>query len=358
MGFKRTKHVVCIHRIVHVKLYSFFFCSHRINFNCLTETLCLTNLHLLVQFGSSSATGLGKSSLLGYMFDDKRRESFFTDTTDASWRSGCIDVLFSNRFVIFDVHGEITDKKLLRAIQLYAYIQIIYLTEQDLQTDFLEKNLLPHSQIIVVIFDTKYDKQSETLGLLKRFEEKYKQLKDILWTTAPMLNNQINILPATNTRRKKNLRKTFSQLFNKINSNKIKSTFRSCFQIQYSFFQCLKESLSLHKRIEPVFEIEQELHHLFSSLSDVTENLRLVTPVTYQHSHFTRNQSNLPNTISINDYHKFTISLLTERHYIELLMVEIYLNHWRATYIPKLREEQEYLRTNMTNNLQKLKRAE
>ena len=63
------------------------------------ETLYVTDLSLLLQIGSSSACGLGKSSLIGYWFDDKRRESFFTEEEDCSWRDGCIDVLFTNRML-------------------------------------------------------------------------------------------------------------------------------------------------------------------------------------------------------------------------------------------------------------------
>ena len=60
----------------------------------------------------------------------------------------------------------------------------------------------------------------------------------------------------------------------------------------------------------------------------------------------------------MNDYHKFTISLLNERTYIELLIVEIYLEKWRAAYTPNLRQEQESLRENASVILRQVKQAE
>jgi hypothetical protein len=60
----------------------------------------------------------------------------------------------------------------------------------------------------------------------------------------------------------------------------------------------------------------------------------------------------------MNDYHKFTISLLNHRTYIELLIVEIYLEKWRAVYVPNLRQEQEVLRENASVILRQLKQAE
>ena len=120
------------------------------------------------------------------------------------------------------------------------------------------------------------------------------------------------------------------------------------------------------------FEVEEELDRLFHSLSDQTENLCLVTPFSYQRSPDLIASEKPPSTSSSlkdfsrtvqisdirNEYHKFTISLLCQRTYIELLMTEIYLEKWRAIYIPKLREEQENLREKASTLLGKLKQAE
>lgn len=205
------------------------------------ETLCATDLRLLLQFGSPSASGLGKTNLIGYIFDDKRRESFFTDATDYSCRDGCIDVIFSNQFTVFDVHGKTLDTKLIQSIQPYAYVQILYVTENDLQGDFINKNILPNIQTIVIIFDSNYDNQSMSTQLIKRFQDKFQQLTNILWTSAPILNTHHNLPAHKITQRNKRLRGTYSELLNKIEENTNKSLFRSCFQIQSSFFEGKKK---------------------------------------------------------------------------------------------------------------------
>ena len=210
--------------------------SHRINFNCLMETLCITDLRLILQFGSPSACGLGKTSLIGYLFDDKRRESFFTDATDCSWRDGCADVLFANQYTIFDIHGKPTDTKLIWSIQPYTYVQLVYITEEDLNGDFLKTNVT-NIQTIAVVFDPNYDDVAASTQFLKRFEEKFKQWKNILWTSAPMLNARTNLPTRKIAQRNKRLRETFVQLLNQIKSDTKELTFRSCFQIQSSFYK-------------------------------------------------------------------------------------------------------------------------
>ena len=213
--------------------------SYRVNFNCLMETLCITDLGLFLQFGSPSASGLGKSSLIGYFFADKRRESLFTEESDRSWRDGCIDVLFAGQHVIFDVHGKVTDKKLIQAIQLYSSVQVIYLTKEDLQGDFLESNILSSIWTIAVVFDAKYDDPVASAQLLKGFEEKFAGLKNVLWASAPLLNAGTTVAPTKITRRNKQLRETFDRLLKQVQSKEVKSAFRSCFQIQSSFYQSL-----------------------------------------------------------------------------------------------------------------------
>jgi hypothetical protein len=204
------------------------------------ETLCVTDLRLFLQFGSPSASGLGKTSLIGYLFDDKRRESFFTDTADCSWRDGCVDVLFANQFTIFDVHGKATDTKLIRSIQSYAFVQLIYVTNEDLNGDFLETNitnLVSSTHIIVAVFDPNYDDIAASTELLKRFEDKFKRWKNILWTSAPILNVRTNLPSRKIAQRNKRLRETLGQLLKQIKSETEGSSFRSCFQIQSSFHE-------------------------------------------------------------------------------------------------------------------------
>jgi hypothetical protein len=217
-----------------------FSCSYRINFNCLMETLCVTDLRLLLQFGSPSASSLGKTRLIGYLFNDKRRESFFTDAADCSWRDGCVDVLFTNQFTIFDVHGKVTDTKLIRSIQPYAYIQIVYVTEEDLNGDFLEThvtNVIPNTHTIAVIFDPNYDDVAASKKLLERFEEKFERWKNILWTSAPMLNARTTLSLQKIAQRNRRLREKFGQLLKQNKPDAEGLAFRSCFQIQSSFYE-------------------------------------------------------------------------------------------------------------------------
>ena len=323
------------------------------------ETLCVTDLRLLLQFGSPAASGLGKTSLLGYVFNDKRRKSLFAEATDRSWRDGCTDILFSDQFVMFDIHGTVKDLRLLRSIQLYASVQMIYLTEEDLESDFLHTHILSTIHTIAVVFDSHYDDRSGSTELLRRFEEKFQSLENVLWILAPRLNAQTSLPERVKKRRNKRLRERFSQLLEPVEKETL---FRSCFQIQSSFHETIDGTeLSNLTPIEPVFDVEKELDRLFSPLTDQTENLLLVTPTSYNRSTTSTLMNNFLHSIQspslANDYHTFTISLLNDRTYIELLIVEKYLERWRAAYVPKLREEQDSLRENASELLKRLNQA-
>ncbi|CAF3274404.1 unnamed protein product [Rotaria socialis] len=352
---------------------------HRINFNCLMEVLCLTDLHAILQFGSPSASGLGKTSLIGYFCHDKRLESLFTDASDMSWRDGCMDVLFTDRFTVFDVHGTATDIRLIRSIQPYTYVQIIYVTEADLNTNFLEENAManaPHISTIVVIFDRNYDNHELSMKLIKSFEEKFKHWTNTQWASAPMVNTSNNLSAIKKKIRNQQLYETFDHLLKQIKPYGQEPLFRSCFQIQSSFY----ETNAGLAPIKLVFDIEKKLHRLFSNLSDTTENLRLVTPHTYQQSiarvpnaslpellpseTITLNYSSndisqrIPTSCILNEYHAFTILLLNDRTYIELLIVDAYLEKWRAAYAPNLRQTQLKFREKVSKALRQLKQAE
>jgi hypothetical protein len=204
------------------------------------ETLCVTELHLLLQFGSPSASGLGKTSLIGYLFNDKRRDFLFTDSSDQSWRNGCVDVLFSAQFTIFDVHGQATDTKLLQSIQPYAYVQIVYITDEDLHGEFLQTNtfeFVPGIRTIVVIFDRNYDDNPDaSVQLIKSFEHQFQKWPNVLWTTAPIFNSNKPLVSRKIKQRKKRLRETLSQLLEQVKQDAQSSPFRTCFQIQSSFY--------------------------------------------------------------------------------------------------------------------------
>lgn len=141
--------------------------------------------------------------------------------------------------------------------------------------------------------------------------------------------------------------------------------------------------ISVHPSPIPVtlvFEVEVELDRLFSSLSDQTENLLLVTPINYLCSQakaarilidqlgrtqvisFDSTLRDFDRTIqtqaTINEYHHFTISLLTRRTYIELLIAEAYLERWRSINARNLRDTKEKLREDASTCLRQLKQAE
>lgn len=205
------------------------------------ETLCVADLSLLLQFGSPSACGLGKTSLLGYIFNDKRRKFLFTDKTDRIWRDSCVDVVFSSQFVVFDVHGQASDVKLIQSIQPYAFAQIIYITSDDLSGEFFQTetiNFVSDIQTIIVIFDPKYDDNDliASQELIKLFENKFQKWSNVLWTTAPVLSLNQNLVSRKMKQRNKRLRETFSHLLEQVNENTKPLSFRSCLQIQSSFY--------------------------------------------------------------------------------------------------------------------------
>lgn len=203
------------------------------------ETLCVTNTHILLQFGSPSALGLGKTGLIGYFFNDKRRESLFTDTTDRSWRDGCVDVLFADQYTIFDVHGKAEDTRLIQSIQPYTYVQVIYVTQEDLDGNFLQSNIMKfvsNIQTIIVIFDSNYDNSNLSANLVECFKEKFTTWTNVQWTSAPMLTSQNNLPTHKKSQRNKRLRETFNHLLAQIKVNEPEPLFRSCFQIQSSFY--------------------------------------------------------------------------------------------------------------------------
>lgn len=211
---------------------------YRVNFNGIMEPLCLCDLRLMLQFGSPSARGLGKTSLIGYWFDDKRQESLFTDMADSDWRDGSIDVIFAEQFVIFDMHGEATDMKSMRSIQPYADLQVIYVTEQDFGGDFF-KQIVSKSKsdldTIVVVFNSKYDDLNESANLIKRFQDTYQHWENVQWTSAPILNTRSSLSSQKIMKRNKRLRESFKQLLLPMKSQARKNLFRSSFQIQSSF---------------------------------------------------------------------------------------------------------------------------
>ena len=107
----------------------------KINFNPLAETLCYSKERILLCIGSPSAIGLGKTSVLPYLFENIRSDLLNTEGI-GQLRFGCIDALFASftdntPYVVFDVHGTMTtmNEDLVTAIQHHCDAQMIFVTE-------------------------------------------------------------------------------------------------------------------------------------------------------------------------------------------------------------------------------------
>ncbi|CAF1372282.1 unnamed protein product [Didymodactylos carnosus] len=170
--------------------------QYKINFNTLAEVLCLTDDRFLLQIGSPSTVGLGKTTLLQNIFHDKRKESLNADGT-TKLRSCCIDLLFasmtynhaSEKYIVFDVHGTMVhsiNEEIVTAIQQYVSLQIFYVTMQDLNDGSFLPSLMNCSDetrvkpTIVVIFDADYDsKQNTSEKIISQFTQQYKSHKQL-----------------------------------------------------------------------------------------------------------------------------------------------------------------------------------
>ncbi|CAF1452091.1 unnamed protein product, partial [Didymodactylos carnosus] len=374
---------------------------YKINFNCLTEILCLTDDRLIIQLGSKNCINLGKTCLLPYIFNDKRKESLSNDG-NMKFRSSCIDILFSNSqnksYVIFDVHGTINNNynsDLIRSIQLYASCQIIYITEDDLplkhNNDFL--NLIMNYSLetrkiptIIVIFDKNYDNESSASKLINQFQNYYAnetQWSHIYWTTAPIFNSSLvnqNLNIFKIKRRANRLIPTFRNIFIEAEQYiEQQPLFRSCFSIQTTYLR-IKENQQ-QSRLNLKYEIENELEHLFEHLSDKTENLSIVTPLSYLRAQINTIKKKLGEDIettlgsklglelkelenkrktytTFTSYTEFIINLINNKTYIELLITEIYLEKWRSLYVPNLKLEKEKKKQLVYEHDKNIKRLE
>ena len=380
--------------------------NYKINFNCLMEVLCLTDNRLVLQFGSDKTVGLGKTSLLPFIFNDKRKESLFTDG-DKKYRASCIDVLFgntkNNSCVIFDVHGTIDEKNslLVQAIQTYAALQIVYVTEKDLpdqsdqsNNDFLNKVMTYSSYssnvpTVVVIFDGNFEKEDKTQQLVNRFQNYYSEKKwlNAYWLSAPILSKMRDL---SDLKQKRCLTKLKDQFFESIDGIEKKvreQLFRSCFSIQELYLD-LEQQNSNQKQIKIErkslkFEIENKLEDLFELLTDHTENLKTLTPISYYQSEInTMKQKKLSNIMNdssnvefidkhvkeierkqnsqhgFTKYSEFILDLFNNQTYIDVLITEIYLEKWRLKYIPRIKEERDKIRSEKILHQKKLTEQE
>jgi hypothetical protein len=355
------------------------FLEYKVNFNILAEIMCLTNGQYVLQIGSQSTMSMGKTSLLQYIFPDKRLEILATDGS-SNLRNGCIDVLFSTEdkdqknesYVIFDVHGTINafNEDIITSIQHYSSVQILYVTEEDLNTTFLS-SMMNYSKFtqekstVIIIFDSNYDdKNYQAQKVIEPFQSKYRDWKYVKWLTASPA--RLWYLQDSNKKNKdltrsKRLRKSFDGMLETA-SKEMKKTVHctSIFSIQ-TYYLDVKNMKNSYEPVNYNFEIQNNLNQLFGQLNDTTENLRIVTPVTYLDSAIKQCETELAenwdiphieiqtkkdnlnrqrSTITtINAYTRFFLDLLTKRPHTELLITENYLEKWRSRFESPLQEQ-------------------
>ncbi|CAF4510838.1 unnamed protein product, partial [Didymodactylos carnosus] len=155
--------------------------------------------------------------------------------------------------------------------------------------------------------------------------------------------------------------------------------FRSCFSIQTTYLR-IKENQQ-QSRLNLKYEIENELEHLFEHLSDKTENLSIVTPLSYLRAQINTIKKKLGEDIettlgsklglelkelenkrktytTFTSYTEFIINLINNKTYIELLITEIYLEKWRSLYVPNLKLEKEKKKQLVYEHDKNIKRLE
>ncbi|CAF3669763.1 unnamed protein product [Rotaria socialis] len=338
----------------------------KINFNTLAETFCFSSDRIILYFGSPTSIGLGKTSILPYLFENIRSEMLNTDG-NLQFRSSCIDAMFASftktdSYIVFDIHGTMTtiNEDLITAIQQYSSMQILFVTEADLQNrDFLLKTMNYSTETrmkptIVVVFDSKYDVKSNSS--CETFQQAFAKENwlNTFYIRAPILSKSIRESKFNEERRLKLLRNSLMETFRStLAVLRAPSNFESIFMIQAHFIK-IKSTGNAPPPSLYMFEIHQTLESLFKKLSDKTDNLKLVTPITYLESAKLKcekelsqlwEQSSADLNVQLEEIRKqyqsidqipqytmFFIDLLVKHPYIELLIAEKYLELWRAQY--------------------------
>ncbi|CAF1374421.1 unnamed protein product [Rotaria sp. Silwood1] len=117
---------------------------------------------------------------------------------------------------------------LVKAVQLYASLQLVYVTEADLPSarnnagDFIH-SVMNYSletaakPTIVVIFDRNFDREDKTQQLINQFQNFYSDKKwpHVYWTTVPLFNEANNLDTFTMSYRAERLKPTIA--INEIN---------------------------------------------------------------------------------------------------------------------------------------------
>lgn len=371
---------------------------YKVNFNCLIEVLCLSADRVYIQVGSDNCVGFGKTSIIPFIFNDKRSSLLSNKNEDSIYRSSCIDVIFgsinNSSYVIFDVHGHLDDEQtlsLVYAIQLYATIQVLFVTPNDLKDDkgFFKLMIRTELQIptIVCIFNEKFDQETSTTErdeeiLINKFQtyaEENQWENNIEWMIVPKM-----ALPTPLTQHRINRRSTrligkFSLLFRELeNSMKNRPLFRSIFAIQSAY---LINRTNPQHEVRPrivKFQVEDQLRQLFERLSDRTENLKIITPISYFRSQTDLIRKHLAEIVdltgeseqlaknlkqieterrkykTLSPYMEFIMNLLQNCPHVYLIIAKSYLEKWGSQYTPTLKDEREKLKKEASDCKRKL----
>ena len=365
----------------------------KINFNPIAETFCYSSERIALCLGSPGAIGLGKTSLLPYLFESARIELLNTDG-NGRLRVGCVDTLFTSlnkndSYAVFDVHGTMitANEDLITAIQQYCTVQILFVTESEMKTAEFLRKMMNYSDAtrkkptVVIIFDAKYGEKQDlsSLGTLSPLLVDEKWINTI-FMTAPIFNKATSASKFAEERRLQRLRQTlvttFAQLQPAIHGQQ---SCESIFVIQ-AYFISLKSCSHAPPPTSCTFEILEDLKSLFDPLSDTTNNLEIVTPVSYLESaqlacerklsslweessvdlHAQLEQIKKQREVmnSIPKYSLFFIDLLTKRTYLELLITERFLEKWRAQYEPSLCSQSTAIKNSAMAVMSRIKRLE
>ncbi|CAF3055649.1 unnamed protein product, partial [Rotaria sp. Silwood2] len=289
-------------------------------------------------------------------------------------------------YTIVDAHGtihETTNLTLVKAIQVYASLQIIFVTETDLPksdndtNDFIYTAMnysyeIASKPTIIAIFDRNFDDERETESLKDRFQNFYSNQSwpNVYWMTIPLYEGAQNLDRFTMDYRAERLKPVFAEKLKTAEPHiQQQLPYRSFFSIQSTYLLNRFDASKPIRRHHVQFEIESKLKALFQKLTDKTENLKIVTPISYYKSQMDMNRKQLSletidenlssnklsstleqlklqwkSVAAVNEYTKFTINLINNRTYTELLITEIYLERWRSSYVPKLKEDLERIK--------------
>lgn len=343
--------------------------------------------------GSPAAAGLGKTSLLPFLFESVRNESLHTDG-NAQMRMGCIDTLFTcltknEPYAIFDVHGTMitANEDLITAIQQYCAVQILFVTEVDLRNGEFLRQIMNYSALtrnkptVVVVFDTNYG-EKHCLSSLETFSQMFVHDKwsNTVFITAPVFNRSISTSKFAEERRLLRLRQALVTTFGSLKPAIYDQQQCETIFVMQAYFLSLRSCNNAPPPASCTFEVLDTLKLLFDPLTDKTNNLEILTPANYLesarldcekklsslweessvdlHEQLEQIKERHESISSIPQYSVFFIDLLTKRTYIELLITERFLEKWRAQYEPKLCSQSTAIKNDAMRVMSLIKRLE